>query len=142
MHVLVVAPFVAVTVTVSPVVPPAAEIVGVVSFVMLSVPDDPVSDARTRSGVAGAAGAVRSMVTVVPGAAEPGPTVPLVPVIELTPSVGISVPSLQLVTVIVYVVVEPVVGDVPNVQPVAVPVFVISDAVRVVASTAVTNVSV
>ena len=62
MQVFVVAPFVAVMVTVSPDVPPAAEIVGVVSVVMSSLDDVPVSEAAARSGVDGTAGEVESMI--------------------------------------------------------------------------------
>jgi hypothetical protein len=56
-HNLVVEPFVAVTVAVSPVEPPGTENAGVVSFVRLSVDDEPESDAASRSGAAGADGA-------------------------------------------------------------------------------------
>ena len=55
-----VAPFVAVTVTVSPAVPPLMEIAGVRSFVMSSDVADPESESVTRSGVVGADGAVES----------------------------------------------------------------------------------
>ena len=55
---IVVAPFVAVIVTVSPSVAPFVPTVGVVSDVVLSVDDDPVSDAASRSGVFGAGMAV------------------------------------------------------------------------------------
>jgi len=61
-HVLVVAPFVAVTVAVSPVEPPSTENVGVVSEVMLSVDDVPVSEPAARSGAPGAEAAVESTV--------------------------------------------------------------------------------
>ena len=60
-HVAEVVPFVPVSVTMSPVEPPAAESVGVVSAVTLSPSDGPVSDAESRSGVAGAVGGVESM---------------------------------------------------------------------------------
>ena len=50
------APFVAVMVAVSPVVPPDVLSVGVVSLVMLSVLDAPVSDDASRSGAVGAEG--------------------------------------------------------------------------------------
>ena len=56
-----VAPLVAVIVTVSPVEPPEADIVGVVSVVLLSVFEEPVSDPLARSGVEGAEGAVVSI---------------------------------------------------------------------------------
>ncbi len=61
-HVFVVAPLVAERVTVSPAFPPAAETVGVVSFVMLSVEELPVSDTAARSGALGVAGGA-TMVT-------------------------------------------------------------------------------
>ena len=54
-------PLVALKVTVSPVVPPVTDIVGVESNVTLSVLDVPESDAATRSGIDGATGAVLSM---------------------------------------------------------------------------------
>ena len=59
-HVFVVAPFVAVTVAVSPVEPPGTENVGDVSEVMLSLFDVPVSDPDARSGAPGAEAAVES----------------------------------------------------------------------------------
>jgi hypothetical protein len=59
-QVLVVVPFVAVNVTVSPAEPPATESAGVVSDVASSVDDVPVSDAATRSTAPGAAGAEES----------------------------------------------------------------------------------
>ena len=54
------APFVAVTVMVSPDEPPGADTVGVASFVTLSVFDGPVSEDAAMSGVDGADGAVVS----------------------------------------------------------------------------------
>ena len=62
MQVVVVVPFVAVTVAVSPAFPPASETAGVVSFVASSVSDVPVSDDTSRSGAPGADGAVVSRV--------------------------------------------------------------------------------
>ena len=47
---------------VSPLVPPLALIVGVVSLVLLSESDDPVSDAANKSRPVGAVGAVPSIV--------------------------------------------------------------------------------
>ncbi len=44
-------------VAVLPLLPPLTEYVGVVSFVTLSVSDEPVSDAAARSGAVGADGA-------------------------------------------------------------------------------------
>lgn len=61
-HVTVVVPSVADTVIRSPFVAPGTTIVGVLSLVMLSLFDEPVSLASARSGVAGAEGAVRSRV--------------------------------------------------------------------------------
>ena len=58
---------VAVTVTVIPVVTPGTEIVGVLSAVMLSVDDAPVSDAAVKSDEEGAAGSEVLMVTVSAG---------------------------------------------------------------------------
>ena len=49
-------PFVAVMVAVSPVVPPVTDIVGVVSLVMLSVLDAPVSEDGSKSGAVGVDG--------------------------------------------------------------------------------------
>ena len=57
----VVAPLVAVIVTVSPVCAPETPMSGVVSDVVLSVDDDPVSDAASRSGSEGLLGVVVSM---------------------------------------------------------------------------------
>ena len=59
-HVFVVAPFVAVTVAVSPEEPPGTENVGDVSEVTLSLFDVPVSDPDARSGAPGAEVAVES----------------------------------------------------------------------------------
>ncbi len=50
-----------------PVAPPLVDTAGVVSLVMLSVLDAPVSDDASRSGIAGASGAVGSMVIEVAG---------------------------------------------------------------------------
>ena len=58
-----VAPFTAEIVTVSPVTPPVAENVGVVSVVLLSEVEEPESDAVARSGAAGADGEVASIFT-------------------------------------------------------------------------------
>ena len=59
-HVAVVAPFVAVTVTVKPAVTPMTSMAGVESLVMSSTDDDPESDAASRSGTFGAAGALNT----------------------------------------------------------------------------------
>ena len=66
MQVVVTPPFVAVMVTVSPLPPPEAEKVGVLSEVTLSVVDDPVSDDVRRLFDDGAVGGVVSIVTVEP----------------------------------------------------------------------------
>jgi hypothetical protein len=58
---MVVALFIAVMVTMSPVCTPETPISGVASDVVLSVDDDPVSDAASRSGSEGLLGAVVSM---------------------------------------------------------------------------------
>lgn len=64
-------PSVAEIVAVSPLVPPGSENVGVVSLVRLSVLDEPVSDAATRSGaLVGAVGEVVSIATVVAALGE------------------------------------------------------------------------
>lgn len=58
---------VAVTRTISPVCAPADDTSGVVSPVLLSVSDDPVSDVAATSGAEGDDGAVMSTVTVPDG---------------------------------------------------------------------------
>ena len=60
-------PFCADTATVSPVEAPTTLMVGVVSVVMLSVDDAPVSEAGSRSGAEGADGTVVSITTVTAG---------------------------------------------------------------------------
>jgi hypothetical protein len=62
-HETVVVPFVAEIVMVSPFTPPVAPRVGVVSLVLLSVDEEPVSEAVTRSTEVGAVGRDVSMVT-------------------------------------------------------------------------------
>ncbi len=128
--------FVAVIVTRSPLTAPTgvADMVGVLSFVMLSVDEVPVSEAAARSTAVGAAGAVRSIVIVVPVAAAPGPVPPDAGTTEPDASCGMTVPSPQLEAVTVKVVVD---TDVmANVQPVEVPEFVMSAAVSDAASIA------
>jgi len=56
-------------VAISPAIPPLVDIVGVVSLVMLSVVDAPVSDDASRSGAVGARGATASITTEVAGLA-------------------------------------------------------------------------
>ena len=58
---MVVEPFTALIVTVPPVCTPETPMSGVVSDVVLSVDDDPVSDAASRSGSEGLLGVVVSM---------------------------------------------------------------------------------
>ena len=58
-------PFDALMVTVSPVAPTSPENVGVVSLVMLSDSEAPVSDDARRSGAGGVRGAERSIVMAV-----------------------------------------------------------------------------
>ena len=62
---MVVEPFTAVIVTMSPVCTPETPTSGVVSDVVLSVDDDPVSDAASRSGSEGLLGAVVSMTMLI-----------------------------------------------------------------------------
>ena len=73
-------PFVAVKVMVSPVEPPLALTVGVLSFVLLSVLEAPVSDACARSTPVGAEGAVVSTVIDNAGDAADAPLVGFVSV--------------------------------------------------------------
>ena len=95
---------------------------------MLSVEEDPTSDAAARSGTLGAAGAVLSMVIVV--VAEVFELGPVLGVGAVSATVfafrrGISVPSLQPVIVIVKLVPLLALGE--KLQLVAVPAFVRSD---------------
>ena len=136
-----VASFVAVTVVVSPAAPPLEDMVGVESEVMLSVDDEPESDPTARSGTPGTAGAVRSMVTVVPSEAAPGPTMPPDEVTDPLASRGITVPSAQPDTVTVKVDDDPTVGEVVKVHP-PVPALLKSSEETVVASTVELKVSV
>jgi len=78
----VVAPLVAVNSTVSPAVAPGSDIAGVVSEVVLSVSELPVSEAATRSGAVGEEGAVVSTLSDVAGPAE-----------EVLPAWSVSVPE-------------------------------------------------
>lgn len=107
----------------------------------MSVLEEPVSDAAARSGEPGE-GAVRSMVSVEPSAAVPGPLTPPDEVTDVAASRGISVPSEQPTAVTVNVAVVPLVGDGVNEQPVAVPALVKSLEATVVASTVLLNASV
>jgi hypothetical protein len=139
-HDFVVEPFEAVIVAVSPEVPPGSEKVGVESDVMLSVLDEPVSDEEAMSGADGAAGGAVSMVTVLPSASAPGPTVPPDDVTEEAASLGMTVPWAHPDAVTVNVVDVPVVGLTEKVQP-AVPALLKSAAEIVDASTPAVNVS-
>ena len=67
---MVVEPFTALIMTMSPVCTPETPMSGVVSDVVLSVDDDPVSDAASRSGSEALLGAVVSM-TMLRGADAP-----------------------------------------------------------------------
>jgi len=119
---------------VSPLVPPDALIVGVVSLVLLSVDDVPVSDAVARSTPLGALGGVVSSVTEFAVDEAPGPDAPTEVVIEPLARVGATVPSLHPVTEMVKDETVPDDGETEKTQPVAVPEFEKSDAVRVDAS--------
>ena len=94
-HDTVVAPLVAEMVIVSPLVPPLALIVGVVSLVLLSVFDAPVSDASARSTPEGAVGGVRSTTRLVPATSAGGPETPSAEVAPPARNVGMTVPSEQ-----------------------------------------------
>ena len=87
-HVFVVAPFVAVMVAVSPDEPPGKEKVGVVSDVMLSESDEPVSDPVARSGAAGAEADAES--TVMP---NPELATDWLPAVSVSLAVNVHVPS-------------------------------------------------
>ena len=67
---MVVEPFTALIVTMSPVCTPETPMSGVVSDVVLSVDDEPVSEAASRSGSEGLLGAVVS-ITMLSGADAP-----------------------------------------------------------------------
>jgi hypothetical protein len=96
-HDTVVVPLVAAMVIVSPLVPPDALIVGVVSLVLLSVFDAPVSDASARSTPEGADGGVVSIVTG--NAVDDGEMLPAgsVNVDEMFQVPSVSVGSVQFV---------------------------------------------
>ena len=84
-------------VTVSPVAPPAALIVGVLSLVLLSVDDEPVSEPESRSGADGATGAVASITNDSPD--DDGDRLPEASVIvaEISHVPSVNVPKVQLV---------------------------------------------
>jgi hypothetical protein len=128
--------FEAVIVILSPLTAPAgvADIVGVLSLVALSLVDAPVSDAVAKSTALGAAGAVRSIVTVVPSAFAPGPVPPLDGAIELAARRGVTVPSPHEDAVTVKVV--DVTEVIENTQPDDVPALLMSPAVSVAGSIA------
>jgi hypothetical protein len=130
----VVVPLVAEMVIVSPLVPPLALKVGVVSLVLLSESDAPVSDATARSTPEGADGGVVSSVTELAVEEAPGPDAPAEVVMDPLASVGATVPSLQPVTDTVKDEAVPDDGETENTQPVAVPEFEKSAAVSVDAS--------
>ena len=81
---------VAVSVIVSPLVPPDALTVGVLSLVMLSVDEEPVSDAAARSTPLGAAGA---LVSIVIGSDS---VVPALPARSVTDAVIVQPPSARV----------------------------------------------
>jgi hypothetical protein len=87
-HDTVVVPLVAEMVIVSPFAPPVALIVGVVSLVLLSVSDEPVSDAANRSTPEGADGAVVSIVIGNDPVAGP-----IFPIASVTEADNVHVPS-------------------------------------------------
>ncbi len=97
MHDTVVVPLVAEMVMVSPLVPPLALIVGVVSFVLLSESDVPESDDVNRSTPVGAVGGVVSI--VMGNADEELEVLPAgsVNVDEMFHEPGLNVGSVQLV---------------------------------------------
>ena len=136
------APLLAEIVTVSPVVPPVADMVGVLSLVLLSVLDDPVSDPLARSGVDGADGAVRSRVNDGPSTFDAGPLTPDESITEPDARRGVTVPSGQLEIEIVKVVEVPVVGVVLNAHPLPPAAFEKSAPDTLVASIAEPKVSV
>jgi hypothetical protein len=121
-------------VIVSPLVPPLALKVGVVSLVLLSESDDPVSDAANKSRPVGAAGAVPSI--VMGNAVDDGEMLPAgsVSVDEMFHVPSVSVGSVQFVAdPITYVhdtVVVPLVAEIvivsPLVPPLALKVGVVS----------------
>jgi hypothetical protein len=120
-HDTVVVPLVAEMVMVSPFAPPDALIVGVVSFVLLSVSDDPVSDAANKSTPGGADGAVVSI--VIGNAVDEGEMLPAgsVSVDEMFQVPSVSVGSVQFVAEpITYAhdtVVVPLVAEIVIVSP-------------------------
>ena len=121
-------------VIVSPLVPPLALKVGVVSLVLLSESDDPVSDAANKSRPVGAVGAVPSI--VMGNAVDDGEMLPAgsVNVDEMFQVPSVSVGSVQFVaepityvhdTVVVPLVAEMVMVS-PLVPPLALKVGVVS----------------
>jgi hypothetical protein len=120
-HDTVVVPLVAEMVIVSPLVPPLALKVGVVSLVLLSESDDPVSDAANKSRPVGAAGAVPSI--VIGNAVDDGEMLPAGSdnVDEMFQVPSVSVGSVQFVAdPITYVhdtVVVPLVAEIVIVSP-------------------------
>ena len=89
-HVLVVVPSVAEIVTVSPVLPPVADMVGVVSLVMLSVDDVPVSLAAARSGVPAVPATVSTVID------RPALTADVLPAGSVNVEVTVHAPSLSV----------------------------------------------
>jgi hypothetical protein len=135
-HDTVVVPLVAEMVMVSPLVPPLALKVGVVSLVLLSELDDPVSDAANKSTPGGADGAVVSI--VIGNAVDDGEMLPAgsVNVDEMFQVPSVSVGSVQFVAEpITYAhdtVVVPLVAEMVMVSPFAPPDALIVGVVSLV----------
>jgi len=89
-HVLVIEPFVAVTVAVSPTAPPATDTAGVESRVASSDEETPLSEESSRSTFPGAAGGDVSTVSAVVEAVEPG-----LPAASTTDADKVQVPSVS-----------------------------------------------
>ena len=135
-HDTVVVPLVAEMVIVSPLVPPLALKVGVVSLVLLSELDAPVSDAANKSRPVGAAGAVPSI--VIGNAVDDGEMLPAgsVSVDEMFHVPSVSVGSVQLVadpmTYVHDTVVVPLVAEMVMVSPLVPPLALIVGVVSLV----------
>jgi len=105
---------VAVTVTVPPASAAVTEMVGVLSSVMLSVDDDPLSELVTRSGVAGADGAPKSEAIVTESVVE---LVDVLPAGSVCVAVMAQVPTARVPSVQVPPVVLPVMVQVTLLEP-------------------------
>jgi hypothetical protein len=128
-HDTVVVPLVAEMVIVSPLVPPLALKVGVVSLVLLSESDAPVSDAANKSRPVGAVGAVPSI--VMGNAVDDGEMLPAgsVSVEEMFQVPSVSVGSVQFVadpmTYVHDTVLVPLVAEMVIVSPLVPPLALI-----------------